>query len=168
MTAALLRSRSSLLMPAVRAMPAVMTTMSALPASASVLHPTTRESLLLEGSEWLMSMALPRARSSTTSWRYTVPRRLDAMEAALVEPTMPAPMTRMRGLIMAPVFSGYLGPGDDAVEEARHESVQVHPDDLLAAYEDLVLALSHGLDDPFGATGGRHAGGLGFIHDPVA
>ena len=86
--------RSSRLIPGLRAIPAVMTTMSEFAVSLYPFDPTTRTSVFSTGVASTMSSAFPCGIPSMTSTRTTsFASCLSTSRCAVVAPTFPAPMT---------------------------------------------------------------------------
>ena len=101
---ALVESRSSRLMPGLRAMPAVTTTTSLPAVAAQSVVPVSRESKPMIGAAWKRSSALPAGIPSVAgmSSSTTSPSSAAAVQWAVVAPTLPAPMIeifarRMKG-----------------------------------------------------------------------
>ena len=91
---AFVESRSSRLMPGLRAMPAVTTTTSLPAVSAQFVVPVSRESKPMIGDAWKRSSALPAGMPSVAgmSSRTMSPSSALAHQWAVVAPTLPAPM----------------------------------------------------------------------------
>ena len=86
-------SRSSRLMPGLRARPAVMITTSELSVSSYVFEPIIRTSKPSMGAASARSNPLPCGTPSTISTSTTSPSSFDASQCAAVAPTLPAPTT---------------------------------------------------------------------------
>src|SRR5262245_59382846 len=95
---AFLNSRSSRVIPGLRARPAVMTTMSELAVSSYPLLPTSVESYRWMGPACSRSSALPCGTPSMTSTRTTSPSSFSTAYCATLAPTLPAPTTVILGL----------------------------------------------------------------------
>ena len=103
---AFVESRSSRLMPGLRAMPAVTTTTSLPAASAQSVVPVTLESKPTIGEAWNRSSALPAGMPSVAGMSSSTmsPSSAAAHQWAVVAPTLPAPMIAIFARRMAGGF----------------------------------------------------------------